>query len=253
LSLVPEVFKPINDIRFLERMQGSITQNDLILELRNLTVGYSKKPILNDITFTVKKGEIVGLLGENGAGKTTTIYSILKLLTPWKGEVNIYTHKIGFMLDNSGLLADLTVRENYLFFSKLFSLNPEKEEMKNILEIIGINNFLDKKVKHLSTGLKKRAEIGRALMNNPEFLILDEPTEGIDAIGKVEIKNLIFSLVNNLNCSILFTTHNLLEAENICNSFVFIKHGRTYSISNFELIKESGKTLENFYFEFMKQ
>lgn len=234
-------------------MLYSTSKNDLLLEIKNLTVGYSQKFVLNDVTFTVNRGEIVGLLGENGAGKTTTIYTILKLLTPWKGEVNLYTDKIGFILDNSGLLPDLTVRENYHFFSKLFSIDSEKEEIKNIIETIGIHSFWDKKVKHLSTGLKKRAEIGRALINNPAFLILDEPTEGIDAVGRIEIKKIISELVNNFNCSVLLTTHNLLEAENICNRFVFIKYGKTYSIENFELIRESGKSLETFYFEFMKK
>lgn len=234
-------------------MSIDANQNNIVLELKDITVGYNDKPIIQDVSFNISKGEIVGLLGENGAGKTTTIYTILNLLMPWKGLVKLHTDKIGFMLDNTGLLADLTVNENYTFFSKLKSKNNQSIEIKNIFDILGVNEYLNKRIKHLSTGLRKRVEIGRALLNNPDFLILDEPTEGIDAMGRLEIKKLIEDLVSNFGCSVLLTTHNLLEAENICDRFVFIKDGRTFSVDNFEPIKASGKTLESFYLEVMKK
>lgn len=232
-------------------MDDSTDKKNLVLEIKDLTAGYTDKPAIKNISFKINKGEIIGLLGENGAGKTTTIYTILKLLTPWKGEVNLYTDKIGFILDNSGLLEDLTVKENYLFFSKLKSSKIPKDQFENIYKTLGLSDYLNKKVKHLSTGMKKRVEIGRALLNEAQFLILDEPTEGIDALGRLEIKKIIIDLVNNLGCSVLLTTHNLLEAENICSRFVFIKNGETLDVDNYEFLKNSGKSLETFYMEIM--
>lgn len=232
-------------------MDDIIDKNNLVLEIKNLTTGYADKPAIKNISFKINKGEIIGLLGENGAGKTTTIYSILKLLTPWKGEIKLYTDKIGFILDNSGLLADLTVKENYLFFSKLKSSKDSIKQLENIYQTLGISDYINKRIKHLSTGMKKRVEIGRALLNEAQFLILDEPTEGVDAFGRLEIKKLIKDLVNNFGCSVLLTTHNLLEAENLCSRFIFIKNGETLNVDNYEFLKNNGKTLETFYMEIM--
>lgn len=94
-------------------------KNEIILEIKNLKVGYNNTPVLHNISFSLYKGDVIALLGENGAGKTTTINSILTLLQPWEGEIFVNTTQIGFVLENSGMLSDLTVRENLLFFSKL--------------------------------------------------------------------------------------------------------------------------------------
>lgn len=234
-------------------MNPVFNDKEIILEIKNLTVGYVDKPIIKDISFSLHRGEIKVLLGENGAGKTTTIYSILSLLPPWKGSVTLNTSKIGFVLEKTGMLSDLTIRENFRFFSELKGNRNSWEETIKLIKILGIDEYIDKKFKHLSSGMKKRAEIGRALLENPELLILDEPTEGIDAIGRYEVKQMIRNLSKIYGCSILLTTHNLFEAEDICQGFIILKNGKILFDETIQSIMNQGKNLESFYMEIMKK
>jgi len=223
----------------------------VILEVNELVIGYSEQPVIQKISFKLNKGEIIALLGENGTGKTTTIYTILALLSPWEGEILINTNRIGFVLEKTGMLPELTIKENLIFFSRLISNNKSLEYFYELIKILGINEFINKKYKELSNGMKKRAEIGRALLNKPELLILDEPTEGIDAIGRYEIKQIIKELASLYGCSVLLTTHNLLEAEDICDGFILLKNGKILLNGKVDTIIEQGKTLESLYLEAM--
>jgi len=233
--------------------ETNIKNKEVILEVNNLIAGYDDKPVINGISFKLDKGEIIALLGENGAGKTTTIYSILSLLPPWDGKIFLNTKRIGFVLEKTGMLPDLTVRENFYFFSKLINNSKESKSYDDFIKVLGIDNFFEKKIKSLSTGMKKRAEIGRALLSNPELLILDEPTEGIDAVGRYEIKQMIKKLSELYGCSILLTTHNLLEAEDICERIILLKDSKILINEKIKSIIAQGKSLESFYMEKMKK
>ncbi len=233
--------------------EPNIINKKIILEVSNLIVGYDDKPVIQNISFKLDRGEIIALLGENGAGKTTTIYSILSLLPPWDGKIFINTKRIGFVLEKTGMLPDLTVRENFYFFSKLLDNSKISESYGDFIKVLGIDNFFEKKFKSLSTGMKKRAEIGRALLSNPELLILDEPTEGIDAVGRYEVKQMIKKLSELYGCSILLTTHNLLEAEDICEGIILLKNGKISINEKIKSIIAQGKSLESFYLEEMKK
>ncbi len=228
-------------------------EENIILRIENLKFSYNEnKEIIRDVSFNLFKEDIVVLLGENGAGKTTLINLILELLIPCQGKISIDTKKVGFVLDKSSMLPELTINENYHFYKNILSENISKKN-NDFIELLGIGDYLNSKYKTLSTGIKKRAELGRALLNFPDLLILDEPTDGIDPAGRYEIKKIIKELSNLHNCSILLTTHNLLEAEEIAKRVVFLNTGKIFANEKMSSIIAQNKSLEHFFMEFVKK
>lgn len=228
-------------------------EENIKLKIENLKFSYSeKKLIIRDVSLSLFNDDIVVLLGENGAGKTTLINLILELLIPLQGKITLNTKKVSFVLDKSSMLPDLTVNENYYFYRNILGEN-ELKKSNNFIELLGIGDYLNSKYKTLSTGIKKRVELGRALLNSPELLILDEPTDGIDPIGRYEIKKIIKELSSSYNCSILLTTHNLLEAEEIAERVIFLNDGKIFADEKMSSIIKQGKSLENFFMEVVKK
>lgn len=227
-----------------------------IIVFDNVSVSYGKNIVLKNITFSLNKGDIFGYLGPNGAGKTTTIYTILGLLKPISGHNSVLTKEFGFVLDKPGLFDELNLMENLNLFSKLVAKHNSLCEINNVKELIikvGLSGYEKKPVRKLSTGVKKRGEIARALLNSPELLILDEPTSGLDPIGQVEIREMILELANSKQCTIFMTSHNLAEIESLCNSFAIINKGEIVAQSKMNILSERGTTLEKEYLEKVKQ
>lgn len=233
-----------------------IDYSNKIMVFDNVYVSYGNTIVLKNITFSLNKGDIFGYLGPNGAGKTTTIYTILGLLKPTSGKYSIFTKEIGFVLDKPGLFDELSLIENLNLFSKFGLLhNPhcEKSDIKKLLDKVGLSGYERKPVRKLSTGMKKRGEVARALLNSPELLILDEPTSGLDPIGQIEIREMILELVNSKQCTIFITSHNLAEIESLCNSFAIINRGEIVTQNKINVLHERGTTLEKEYVEKVKQ
>lgn len=227
-----------------------------ILEFNNVTVSYANVIALHDVTFSLERGRILGFLGPNGAGKTTTSYTILRLLEPSQGRCDVATREIGFMLDKPGLLEDLTLIENFKFLLRLRKVDAprvEEEQIKKIVRLIGLDGYGEKAVKTFSTGMKKRGELGRALLFTPELLVLDEPFSGLDPIGQVEFRDLVRNLAHIQHCAVFITSHNLAEVEAMCDEFAIVDRGEIQTHSTIEKFHESGKTLEQLYIELVKK
>jgi ABC-2 type transport system ATP-binding protein len=210
----------------------------LVLEVRNLSKRFGSIVAVNDISFSVGAGETIGLLGPNGAGKTTTVAMICGLIAPDSGEVRLNGQPIrgdtdpvrrtlGLVPQELALYDDLTARENLQLFGALYGLRgPVLEEaMKSALELVGLAERAKDKVKTYSGGMKRRLNLAAALLHDPQTLLLDEPTVGVDP----QSRNAIFENLETLKSrgkSLLYTTHYMEEAERLCDRIVILDQGR---------------------------
>jgi ABC-2 type transport system ATP-binding protein len=206
--------------------------NDVLL-LRSLTKNYGPFQALKGLDLLIKKGQCVGLLGSNGAGKSTTIRIITGQLRPTSGEVRVlgvdpslHPKKIhpfiGYIPDSQTLYDDLTVSKNIEVFSQLFGKG--RAEVDGILQKVQLTDKRGVRVRKLSKGLRQRVLIARALVHSPEFIILDEPTTGLDPSSSESIYHILEDLKAN-GATILLTTHLMNDVDRLCDHVVFINHG----------------------------
>ena len=206
----------------------------VLIELKNVKKTYGNFNAVDDISFKIEKGEIVGFLGQNGAGKTTTMNIITGILAPTSGEVIIdgekfnkkSKSKIGYMPENTPLYESLTVREFLDFMAELKKVkrSERKNTVDEIIKKLSLNEVENKLIKNISRGYRQRASLGGAVIGNPEIIILDEPTVGLDPKQIVEIRNYIKSLKENH--TILLSTHILSEVNQICDKVIIINKGK---------------------------
>ncbi|MDI9312341.1 MAG: ABC transporter ATP-binding protein [Limnohabitans sp.] len=206
-----------------------------IIEISNLNYHFSKKDhVLKDLNIKVPEGALYGLLAANGAGKTTTLRLILGLLKLQTGTIKLFNKDL--CIDRSGLLSRIgTLIETPSIYNHLNAYNNlkvwqtiyncKKERIEQVLQIVGLDNLGHKKAGDFSLGMKQRLSIAIALLNNPEVLILDEPTNGLDPNGIVEIRELLISLNKNFNISIVISSHILSEIEKIATHIGVINNG----------------------------
>lgn len=201
-----------------------------IIEINNLTKQYGSQIAVNNLSITVESGQIYGFLGRNGAGKTTTIRMLLGLIKPTKGNIKIFEKEfesnkteilknIGAMVETPGFYSNLTAKENLTINAKILGIQKENA-IEEVLEIVGLASEKVKLFKNYSLGMKQRLGIARALLHNPELLILDEPTNGLDPIGIKEIRKLIKDLAQSRNITILISSHILSEIEQLVDKVV---------------------------------
>ena len=219
-----------------------------MLECTNLTKSYKKKCVVNNLSFNVNKGEIFAFLGSNGAGKTTTIKMILGLVGIDNGEVKIAENiRIGYSPETPYFPPFLTgyeVLEYYAGIQKI-AKNERKAEIPKLLETVGLEN--DKtRVKNYSKGMLQRLALAQALLGNPDLLILDEPTAGLDALGRLEIMQLIEKLKNS-GKTIIINSHILNDIERICDRGIIIKKGVQMGVWNKS--DNNMKTLEEIFLD----
>jgi len=203
-----------------------------ILKVKNLTKMYKNHKAVNELTFSIKEGEIVGLIGPNGAGKTTLMRTIMGLIPNHQGEIIInsnstHTKKeriIGSMIETPSFYPNLNGFENLKYFAEI-SGGYDKVNVSQIIDLLGLQKVIYKKVKSYSLGMKQRLGIAQALLNQPKFLILDEPTNGLDPNGVYEMRELIKTIVKEKSISILISSHILSEIEVICDRVLFIQKG----------------------------
>jgi ABC-2 type transport system ATP-binding protein len=207
------------------------------LRVTGLTKRYANITALEDVSFTLGRGEIVGLLGPNGAGKTTTISVILGVLEPTTGEVTIDSIDIAkaraqalaranFAAVYASLPGNLTVRQNLRFFGLLYSIEALASRVDELLEEFDLKHLRDTRCGLLSSGEQTRAALAKALINRPRLLLLDEPTASLDPSAAQIIRERIKSLAARQGCGILWTSHNMQGVQTVCDRVLFLSRGK---------------------------
>ncbi|MBM7616196.1 ABC transporter ATP-binding protein [Alkaliphilus hydrothermalis] len=206
---------------------------------------------LKGVSFNIKKGEIFGLLGPNGAGKTTIIKILATLLAPTSGTAKILGFdtygqekkvrpNINFIFGGErNLYWRLSARDNLLYFADLYKIDKETREKRidYLLDLVGLTGRADEKVETYSKGMKQKLQIARGLINNPEILLLDEPTIGLDPVSSRELRNIVRTLAGKGH-TILLTTHYMYEAEELCDRIAFIKNGEIVALNTVSELKK---------------
>ena len=213
-----------------------MSQNNIDIEIKNLTKFYGSNKALDDVSFSVKKGEIMGFLGPNGAGKSTTMNIICGCISPSSGSVEVcgfdvlenpkkVKKNIGYLPENPPLYLDMTINEYLNFVYELKKVDFDREaHLQDVMERVKIYDKKDRLIKNLSKGYKQRVGLAQALIGDPEVLILDEPTVGLDPRQIIEIRNVIKSLRKDR--TIIFSTHIMQEIEAVCDSVTIISNGK---------------------------
>lgn len=204
---------------------------DYILETKNLTKNIKNENIIKGLSLKVPKGETYGLLGPNGAGKSTTMKLLCGLLKPSEGEVifkgKLWSrdtlNKIGVLIESPAIYGNLTAKENMLIHACM--LGVSENEITRVLKLLKIDKTGKKKVSNFSLGMKQRLGIAIALLGNPDLIILDEPTNGLDPIGIQELRDLIKRLNEN-QITVLVSSHNLAEIQHIASYIGIIINGK---------------------------
>lgn len=208
---------------------------NMVLQTVGLTKRYGTQFAVNDLNMSVEHGKIYGLLGRNGAGKTTTIRMITGLLQPTSGDVFLFGEKmrtptkqsfsrIGALIESPAFYENLTAKENLKIIADLRG-TQSKNSIEEALKLVSLEKEIKKKVKHFSLGMKQRLGIAMAMMHNPEFIILDEPTNGLDPIGIQQIRLLIKKLSAENGVTVLISSHILSEIEQMADKVGIIDNG----------------------------
>lgn len=206
-----------------------------VVVVENLNKSYGKRHILKDVSLEVFQNEIVGFIGPNGAGKSTTMKCICGLVIPDRGIIEICGVDISkekekaleyqaSLIESPGLYLEMTGRKNIQLIAKMRDIS--KERIKEIEEFTQLGDKLDIKVSQYSMGMKQRLGLGIALLSKPKFLILDEPTNGLDPTGIIDLRNTLQQLIKNEDIAILFSSHQLGEVEKLADRIVCINNGK---------------------------
>ncbi len=225
----------------------------MILEAKNLNKQFGKFLAVENVSLSLKEGEILGLLGPNGAGKTTTIQMLLGILTPTSGEVFYFGKSLSkhreeileqanFSSTYTNLPWDLTVRECLTFVSFLYQINDRKARIKKVAEIFRLDQIFHKKISQLSAGQITRVNVAKAFINFPKVLLLDEPTASLDPDVADYIRKFLLEDRQKFKTSIIFTSHNMAEVEEVCDRVVFINHGKIVANDTPENLAKTLKT-----------
>lgn len=205
------------------------------ITVKNLTKIYGEQKAVNDISFSIKQGEIVGFLGPNGAGKSTTMKMITGYLEPSAGDIDVSSidvkknpleakKKTGYLPESNALYYDMYVREYLGFIADVHKAKNKKQKIEEVIQLTGLTSESKKRVGQLSKGYKQRVGLAAALLHDPEVLILDEPTSGLDPNQIIEIRNVIKE--QGKNKLVLFSSHILQEVEAICDRVIIIHKGK---------------------------
>lgn len=205
-------------------------RNEPIIQIEQLTKTYKNKHVLENITLSIEKGKIYGLIGMNGAGKTTLMKCILNMITPSSGSITLFNEvdtlkRIGMMIEAPAFFEQMSAKQNLEYYRKLKGI-PNKGRIEEVLQLVGLEQVGHKKTKDFSLGMKQRLGIAIALLAKPELLILDEPVNGLDPKGIVAMRHLFKNLVEHHGMTILLSSHNLPELYETASDYIFIHEGR---------------------------
>ncbi len=231
--------------------------NSKVLEIKNLQKKFGSFNALTNISFDVYEGDVFGFLGPNGSGKSTTIRCILSLIKQDGGLINIFgkkmqenrkeiLSKIGCIIEKPDFYKYMSAKKNLEVFSRISGVNVSKNKIYEMLEFVGLSTREKDKVKGFSHGMKQRLGIAYTLLHDPDLIILDEPTTGLDPQGIVEIRNLIFRLNKEEKKTILLSSHQLSEIELIANRMVIINKGEKIIEGNVSELLNNDEILVEF-------
>ena len=213
------------------------------IKIKNLKKVYNKRAVVSDVSIQLNKGEVIGLLGPNGAGKTTTFYMITGMVRVSSGSIflgnqditNISMDKrarlgLGYLAQEPSIFTDLSVENNLKLVLEFSGLNKEEQEQKldQLLDEFSISHIRKSMAKHLSGGERRRTEIARTLILNPDFILLDEPFAGIDPIAVIDIQKIIQHLAS-MDIGVLITDHNVRETLGICDRAYIVNQGKIFA------------------------
>lgn len=219
--------------------------SEVVMKCSNLKKKLNKKEIINNLSFDVCKGDILGFIGTNGAGKTTTIKLILGLYKLDSGSVTIngydlknnFTkalYNVGAIIENPDMYMYLSGYENLMIAAKIY--NIKKDRVEEVIKLVGLEKRIHDKVSKYSLGMRQRLGIAQSIIHNPKLLILDEPTNGLDPEGIKDLKKLLINLAKN-GMAIIVSSHILSELESFCNKICIINNGSIISCTTMEKIK----------------
>lgn len=208
-----------------------------IIKVNNLSKQFKEINAVDDLSFTVEQGDVYGFLGQNGAGKSTTIRMLLTLIKPSAGEISIFnknlsTHRsdilkqVGAVIEKPDLYKYLSAYDNLAIFAKMSGIKADKKLLMEQLKMVGLDERAGSKVKTFSQGMKQRLGIAVALVHNPQLIILDEPTNGLDPQGIADMRNLILQLSREMGKTIVVSSHLLSEIELVANRMLIIHKGK---------------------------
>lgn len=230
--------------------------NKIVLEVKSLSKNFKKFNAVDNISFQLNSGEILGFLGPNGAGKTTTIKMITGLIKSSSGTINICNYDInknfeeamknvGAIVETPHLYEYMSGMGNINYFSNLCP-NATPEHIEECIKLSGLKNRLNDKVKNYSLGMKQRLGLTVALLNNPKLLILDEPTNGLDPIGIKALREFLKDLAHNKGLAVLVSSHILTEMELLCDKVLIITNGKMRCIKSMDEINKTSSLEEVF-------
>jgi ABC-2 type transport system ATP-binding protein len=213
-------------------------ENEKVIEINSLTKDFKELRAVNNLNLTVFKGDVFGFLGPNGAGKSTTIRMLLSLIKPSEGSINIFNKslkenridilkRIGAIVEKPDFYGYLSAYKNLEILGKISGHNISRSRIMETLELVGLDKRFKSKVKTFSHGMKQRLGLAQALLHDPDLIILDEPTTGLDPQGMKEIRELIIYLSKEKGKTIFLSTHILSEIELVANRMIIINKGTT--------------------------
>lgn len=218
---------------------------DNVITVRGLCKSYKKAEVLHNVSLEVERGHICGLIGPNGSGKTTIMKILSGIILPDKGSIELFGSgeeldksraRMSFMIETPVLCSGLTARDN-LEYIRLLRGYPDKKRIDEVLDIIGLKDTGKKQAKNFSLGMKQRLGIGMALIPKPEIMVLDEPVNGLDPEGIVEVRHLILRMQEEWGVTVLISSHLLSELSELCTDFSIISNGNVIeSLSRDELL-----------------
>lgn len=225
-----------------------------VIQVKNLSKYYRDIKAVQDLSFTVNKGDIYGFLGQNGAGKSTTIRMLLTLIEPTTGTMEVFgkdlikhrpeiLRQVGAVIEKPDLYKYLTAYENLSLFAKMSGIKVTSQKLNEQLEMVGLSERAHSKVRTFSQGMKQRLGIAVALVHDPQLIVLDEPTNGLDPQGIADVRNLILRLSRHFGKTILVSSHLLNEIELIANRMLIIDKGKKITEGSVEELFDTKKIL----------
>lgn len=210
---------------------------NIVLEVKNLRKSFGNFVVIDDISFSLEEGEILGFLGPNGAGKSTTIFCLLGLIDPDFGEIKIFGKDIkrerseilkfvNYAAAEYHLPWNLTLWENLLVYAKIYEVENAQKRVAELLDVFEISHLKDKPIRDMSLGQRAKGSLCKAFLNKPKLLLLDEPMASMDPDVVDKGINLIKELQKEEKISILYTSHNMWEIEQVASNVIFINHGK---------------------------
>ncbi|HYC28055.1 MAG TPA: ABC transporter ATP-binding protein, partial [Chitinophagaceae bacterium] len=226
---------------------------ETVIKVSHLTKQFRQVKAVDDLSFTVKEGEVYGFLGQNGAGKSTTIRMMLTLVAPTAGSIEIFGHDLnqkraeilrqtGAIIEKPDLYKYLTAYDNLEVFARLSGLRIKQKQLMEQLERVGLAERAHSKVKTFSQGMKQRLGIAVALVHDPKLIILDEPTNGLDPQGIADIRNLILHLSSDLHKTVFVSSHLLNEIEQVSDRVLIIDKGKKIVEANMRELADPSRT-----------